>query len=323
MSADAKLKAYINRILRCREVEDEAKQDTKDVYAELAADGYEKAIVGQVVTFLRKREKDGDKVAEQSAKFDLYLEAYERPSHAHAREDRSDSGLNIHTKHEDIRTAPETAEEISRPAALAGSGGDRSIPSPDAGGEKMDGGCTPPGRSDDQSAFCNAKSGQATNTNSELLGGFPVAAAETNAEGTGGVDADKIDYPKPRQEKETIAAMNSPETASEVRSASTDAPETPGKQCASVVSKDEAGHNLTGNLSPDQPLAGGDHEVAGIAMGERDIPTSNTGEGAANPLSPQNPSFGRIASSLHSAGAEREIIATPAVRRWSGRTRHE
>lgn len=119
MSADAKLKAYIDRILRCREAEDEAKQDTKEVYAELAAEGYEKAIVGQVVTFLRKREKDGDKVAEQSAKFDLYLEAYERPSHAHTREERSDNGLNILTKHEDIRTAPVTAEESPRKAAEA------------------------------------------------------------------------------------------------------------------------------------------------------------------------------------------------------------
>lgn len=85
MSADAKLKTYIDRILRCREAEDLAKEDTKAVYAELAGDGYEKAIVGQVVTFLRKREKDGDKLSEQSAKFDLYLEAYERPSHAHTR----------------------------------------------------------------------------------------------------------------------------------------------------------------------------------------------------------------------------------------------
>lgn len=86
MSADAKLKAYIDRILRCREAEDLAKEDTKSVYAELAGEGYEKSVVGQVVTFLRKREKDSDKVAEQSAKFNLYLEAYERPSHAHARE---------------------------------------------------------------------------------------------------------------------------------------------------------------------------------------------------------------------------------------------
>ncbi|MBN9028892.1 MAG: hypothetical protein BGO05_18550 [Rhizobiales bacterium 63-7] len=85
MNANAQLKAYIDRILRCREAEDLAKEDTKAVYAELAAEGYEKAIVGQVVTFLRKREKDGDKLSEQSAKFDLYLEAYERPSHAHTR----------------------------------------------------------------------------------------------------------------------------------------------------------------------------------------------------------------------------------------------
>lgn len=85
MNADAQLKSYIDRILRCREAEDLAKEDTKAVYAELAAEGYEKAIVGQVVTFLRKREKDGDKLSEQSAKFDLYLEAYERPSHAHTR----------------------------------------------------------------------------------------------------------------------------------------------------------------------------------------------------------------------------------------------
>lgn len=121
MSADVKLKAYIDRILRCREAEDEAKQDTKEVYAELAAEGYEKAIVGQVVTFLRKREKDGDKVAEQSAKFDLYLEAYERPSHAHTREDRSDAGLNILTKHTET-----TASDGASPAVrqLAGSARD-------------------------------------------------------------------------------------------------------------------------------------------------------------------------------------------------------
>lgn len=85
MSADAKLKSYIDRILRCREAEDLAKDDTKAVYAELAGDGYEKSVVGQVVTFLRKREKDGDKLSEQSAKFDLYLDAYERPSHVHTR----------------------------------------------------------------------------------------------------------------------------------------------------------------------------------------------------------------------------------------------
>lgn len=100
MSTDAKLKSYIDRILRCREAEDEAKLDTKNVYAELAGDGYEKSVVGQVVTFLRKREKDGDKLSEQSAKFDLYLDAYERPSHVHTR---------VRAEESAVANSPETA----------------------------------------------------------------------------------------------------------------------------------------------------------------------------------------------------------------------
>lgn len=54
----------------------------------------------------------------------------------------------------------------SRPAALAVSGGEPSIPSPDAGGEKMDG-SSHPGRSDETSAYCNAQSGRATISHSE------------------------------------------------------------------------------------------------------------------------------------------------------------
>jgi uncharacterized protein (UPF0335 family) len=45
-------------------------------------------------------------------------------------------------------------------------------------------------------------------TANETVGGFPVAAAPTSAEETGGVDTDKLEYPKPRQEKETIAAAS-------------------------------------------------------------------------------------------------------------------
>lgn len=74
---------------------------------------------------------------------------------------RSDSGLNIVTKHEDITAAPETAQELSRPAPLAVSGGEPSIPSPDAGGVKMDD-SEHPGRSDDMSVHKSAQSGQAT-----------------------------------------------------------------------------------------------------------------------------------------------------------------
>lgn len=117
---DTRLKSFIDRILRCREAEDDAKEDTKAVYAELAGEGYEKAIVGQVVNFIRKREKNSDKLAEQSAKFDLYLEAYERPSHVHAREGRS--GVKITPSSGDVfvdlgYTAEEGREIVARKMA--------------------------------------------------------------------------------------------------------------------------------------------------------------------------------------------------------------
>ena len=155
MSADAKLKAYIDRILRCREAEDAAKDDTKAVYAELAGEGYEKAIVGQVVTFLRKREKDGDKLSEQSAKFDLYLEAYERPSHAHTRvrtdaaEFQAKASSDNGATEQDIE---DTADSVTGDASRSSRGDDSPAPiseiDPSADREE--------GHSDDGNAAANA-----------------------------------------------------------------------------------------------------------------------------------------------------------------------
>lgn len=214
-------------IRRCREDEDEAKQDTKDVYAELAAEGYEKAIVGQVVTFLRKREKDGDKVAEQSAKFDLYLEAYERPSHAHTREERSDTGLSILTKHEDIRTAPVTAEEACRAseeaAPVAGRPAEpaNSLPTEGCGYAHTEGNATQSGVTAGETA-----------TNSEK------AAVATQAEATAPTSDERVSLP--------------------------------------VNDRSDAAANT-----------GGDH-VDGNALR---VPTSNTGEGAANTALPASEPF--------------------------------
>ena len=81
------LKQLIERILRCKEAEDEAKADTKDVYAEAASNGYDKTQLGRVVSTIRKRAKDGDKFDEAEAIYDLYLAAYDAPSHAHVREE--------------------------------------------------------------------------------------------------------------------------------------------------------------------------------------------------------------------------------------------
>ena len=58
----------------------------RDIYAEAKGNGFDKTALGQLVSYLRKRAKDGAKLEEQSAIFDLYLAAYEQPSHAHARE---------------------------------------------------------------------------------------------------------------------------------------------------------------------------------------------------------------------------------------------
>lgn len=80
--SDSKLKAYIDRILRSRVREDDEKANTKEIYKELAGEGYDKTIVGKVVNHLRK---DESKAQEQSEKFDLYLTAYLGASHVHAR----------------------------------------------------------------------------------------------------------------------------------------------------------------------------------------------------------------------------------------------
>ena len=74
-----------------------------------------------------------------------------------------------------------------------------------------------------------------------------------------------------------VREEDKPVTANEVRSASTDAPETPGKQCTSVVSRDEAGQNLTGTPNFDPAPA---------SQGEADAPSVErvrpTGSAAAN-----------------------------------------
>lgn len=85
--SDQHLKQLIDRILRCREAEDEAKADTREVYAEAKSQGYDKVIIGKVVAHIRARQKDAQKVEEQDVLFVTYLAAYESSSHAHTREE--------------------------------------------------------------------------------------------------------------------------------------------------------------------------------------------------------------------------------------------
>lgn len=123
MSADAQFKALIDRILRCREAEDEAKADTREVYAELKGMGYDKAAAGALVNEIRKQEKDSEGFAERNAMLELYRDAYERASgtpiatHVHA-------PARTEAKRASSRRAEVVTPISHAPAEPAGNSGD-------------------------------------------------------------------------------------------------------------------------------------------------------------------------------------------------------
>src|SRR4051812_35961680 len=77
---------FIERILRIKSEQDDLLGNIRSIYAEAKAAGLDKQAVGQLVTYLRTRERDPDKFDERSAAFEAYRMAYEEASHAHARE---------------------------------------------------------------------------------------------------------------------------------------------------------------------------------------------------------------------------------------------
>jgi uncharacterized protein (UPF0335 family) len=74
----APIKSYIDRVLTILAEVDDKVSDKKEIYKELAADGYDRAVASQVVGHLRKKAAKPGKFAEQSQLFDLYLADYER-----------------------------------------------------------------------------------------------------------------------------------------------------------------------------------------------------------------------------------------------------
>lgn len=312
MSADIvaadQLKAIVQRVERLEGEIADLNADKSEVYKEARANGFDVKAIKKVVS---KRKIEEHEREEQDHVFDIYWNAVHGLNlvHAHAREKieefdaetgeildgdasaklvatvangmqteigrkalvkaldimiereeveerRSDLGLNILTKHEDIRTAPETAEE--------------------------------------------------------LLGGFSVAAAETNAEETGedgivnvvtGGESAEMDRAtegsfetgSEAAEKGREAIPAGPEGADLSHAGSGESPETLCEYCngsgdvhridgewlgrchcqaGKYPSNDDADHAAGAN-------AGGDH-VESIAEREQDeTQTSNTGEGTA------------------------------------------
>jgi uncharacterized protein (UPF0335 family) len=87
MIARDQIKSVIDRILRLKEEQDALGDDIREIYAEAKSSGYDKTALGRVVNHLRQRAKKGDAAMDEADTiFDLYLSAYNGPSHAHARE---------------------------------------------------------------------------------------------------------------------------------------------------------------------------------------------------------------------------------------------
>jgi uncharacterized protein (UPF0335 family) len=86
MSTNGQIRAYVERILRMKEEAKAIRDDIKEIYAEAKGNGFDKTVLGQLVTFVEKREKDKDALQEQGALFELYLADFDGASHTHTRE---------------------------------------------------------------------------------------------------------------------------------------------------------------------------------------------------------------------------------------------
>lgn len=88
--AQDQIKAFVERILRLKEESKAIASDIREIYAEAKGNGFDKTVLGQIVSYVDKRQNDAATLEERSALFDLYLEAFDgsvgRPSHAHTRE---------------------------------------------------------------------------------------------------------------------------------------------------------------------------------------------------------------------------------------------
>lgn len=91
--AQDQIKAFVDRILRLKEEAKAINSDVREIYAEAKGFGFDKTVLGQLVSYVEKRQTDAAALAERSALFDLYLDAFDgavgRPSHTHTREKAS------------------------------------------------------------------------------------------------------------------------------------------------------------------------------------------------------------------------------------------
>jgi len=100
--AQDQIKAFVERIMRMRQEAKAINDDTREIYAEAKAQGFDKTVLGKLVNYVEKRATKGIELAEGEALFDLYLAAYDGKTgtpvatHTHeaTREDRAKRRLS-------------------------------------------------------------------------------------------------------------------------------------------------------------------------------------------------------------------------------------
>jgi uncharacterized protein (UPF0335 family) len=117
--AENQLAAFIDRILRLKTEADDIASDIKEIYQEAHANGFNKTRLGEVVTYLRKVEKDATGEAEKAALRDLYLDGYYRAKnqpHAYARA-RGGNSEPAHDPETGEITEPQSAPQAAQAGA--------------------------------------------------------------------------------------------------------------------------------------------------------------------------------------------------------------
>jgi len=75
--AQDQIRAFVDRILRLKEEAKAINGDIREVYAEAKGNGFDKTVLGKLVSYVEKREASSGALEEAEALFDLYLTAYD------------------------------------------------------------------------------------------------------------------------------------------------------------------------------------------------------------------------------------------------------
>jgi uncharacterized protein (UPF0335 family) len=275
------LRAFIERIERLESEKKTIADDIKDIYGEAKGTGFDTKVLRKLISI---RKQDRDERMEQEAILDMYMIALGMIDGDYADDEprqsapaqrqpsaplRSDAGLSIVTKHTEITAS------VGSPAVLS------SLTT----------------RETEESVVSNPEMDRSTKSSFAARSEAAEKGREAIPAGPEGVDLNHAGA------SESLAT-HSPKTANESLGdgdGATVAPNGTATSGTEVTAGETAPHS-------DQPLTGGDHEVTSIAERDRDIPTSNTGEGTALSALPAN--SGLIIESVPPAPMKRPDFAS-------------